>query len=496
MFHHHHHKNHATENLTLDTPDTLYSKSYAIVVSTSTLNDSHWNNVVTFLFERHSNATLLVYSNNDLKTIHSDLKTAMPRFVAFVCQPEECGRLFVAQCHRLMRTLDKEPYIDSMWAIITGIDAEHAIKSIDNASVTQPFIIQRAINFTNVDQNLFESCFTFSDAKKGCWFGKNCGLDDGSGEEKDEGNEYPKPAAQIFQDKLNEIHPDLLVTSGHGTEQSVEMPWSSGTLEVREHGLVPLDENSEPMASTIETSLNPKIFLPIANCLVGHCSGPQCMVTTFLGRMGVRQMCGYTVRTWYGRAGWGTLDLWKSVPGRLSLADAYFLHQARMTYDLKSLNPRLLNFKFDLNNEDPGYETVVEQIDKEYHFDKDNMDDNVLENIYGLSYDHDTFVCYGDPAFLATLDENKNEKLLTTKFLCTGKNTHQFVIEYKDVDTAQNFQLPVGSLFTNRIESYNIINGFEYEPILSDNFLLLLKPTPRDKQNIIIKIDFRGTIIN
>jgi hypothetical protein len=46
--------------------------------------------------------------------------------------------------------------------------------------------------------------------------------------------------------------------------------------------------------------------------------------------MGVRQMCGYTVRTWYGRAEWGTLDLWKSVPGRLTLSDAYFLHQARM----------------------------------------------------------------------------------------------------------------------------------------------------------------------
>jgi zinc protease len=382
-----------------------------------------------------------------------------------------------------------------MWAIITGIDAEHAIKSIDNDSVTQPFIIQRAINFTNVDQNLFERCFTFSDGKKGCWYGKKCGLDDGSGEEKDEGEEFLKPPAQIFSDKFNEIEPDLLVTSGHGSEQSVDMPWSAGKLEVKENGLVPLDENSKPIAPIIETSSNPKIFLPIANCLVGHCTGPQCMVTTFLGRLGVRQMCGYTVRTWYGRAGWGTLDLWKSVPGRLTLADAYFLHQVRMTYDLKSINPRLLDFKFDLSDDNPGYETIVEQLDKQYHLDNDNIDDNVLQDIYGLCYDHDTFVFYGDPAFIAILDENKTEKILTTKFLRTGKTTHQFIIEYKDIESAQNFHLPIGNLFTNRIKNYNIINGFEYSPILSDNFLILLKPIPRDKETKIIKIDFRGTII-
>jgi hypothetical protein len=105
MFHH------STEDLTLD---TSYSKSYAIVVSTSILDDNDWNNVVSFLFDRHPNATLLVYSNNDLKTIHSDLKKSMPRYVAFVCQPNECRRVFVSQCHRLMCTLDNEPYIDSM----------------------------------------------------------------------------------------------------------------------------------------------------------------------------------------------------------------------------------------------------------------------------------------------------------------------------------------------------------------------------------------------
>ncbi|CAF3042227.1 unnamed protein product [Rotaria sp. Silwood2] len=47
------------------------------------------------------------------------------------------------------------------------------------------------------------------------------------------------------------------------------------------------------------------------------------------------------------------------------------------------------------------------------------------------------------------------------------------------VEIVQSFHLSIGNLFTNRIENYNIINGFEYEAILADNFLILLKPTPR-----------------
>ncbi|CAF1502693.1 unnamed protein product, partial [Adineta steineri] len=126
----------------------------------------------------------------------------------------------------------------------------------------------------------------------------------------------------------------------------------------------------------------------------------------------------------------------------------------------------------------------------------ESIDDKVLEQIYGLCYDRDTFVFYGDPAFIAKLDEKKDKELLTTKFLRTSETTHQFIIEYKNINIAQSFSLPIGNLFTNRIEDYKILHGFEYEPILTDNFLIILKPTPLDKQSTIIKIDFYGVLIN
>ncbi|CAF1353860.1 unnamed protein product [Rotaria sordida] len=101
--------------------------------------------------------------------------------------------------------------IPSGRSIITGNDVEHAI------------------NFTNVDQSLFESCVTFADGQK-----KNCSLDDES-REKTEGDAYSKPSVQIFIDT---------VTNDHRTEKSVYMLWLQGKLIVEEYDPVPFDENS------------------------------------------------------------------------------------------------------------------------------------------------------------------------------------------------------------------------------------------------------------
>ena len=55
-------------------------------------------------------------------------------------------------------------------------------------------------------------------------------------------------------------------------------------------------------------SNNPKVYLPIGNCLMGHIDGPNAMALAWMNNVGVRQMIGYTVLTWYGYGGWGVLD--------------------------------------------------------------------------------------------------------------------------------------------------------------------------------------------
>ncbi|CAF1217985.1 unnamed protein product [Didymodactylos carnosus] len=485
VFKHNHHHNSWSQQ-TLDSPNTAYLQSYAIVVSTETNSDDDWKQVVDVLHEKHPNATVYLY-RNDVTSVKEALQISMPRYTAFVCKPSECGREFVASVHRLTRTLDDEPYIDTMWAIITGSDAKSALNSIKD-DVEQPFIIRTALNFTNVDQDLFDMCFTFSDSKYSCWYGKNC-CENG----KEEGSEYSKPPALMFSEKLDAIRPDLLVTGGHGTEHTLEMPWTTGMLYATDQSLLLLDTEGNAVASPIETSPNPKVFLPIANCLIGHCVGENCMVTLFMGKLGVKQLCGYTVNTWFGRAGWGTLDLWKSIPGQLALSQAYFLNQVRMTYDLKSINSHLLKFKFDVTKNDPSYESVGEQINNCFKL-SDNIDAETREKIYGLCYDRDTTVLYGDPAFDARFDKTKCDPILSTKFIRTSVNTHSFIITFTDTESISKLYLPVGVMFTSRIANYNIISGIDHEPILSDNFIMVLKPRPKEGSTTVV-IDFRGTVL-
>lgn len=57
----------------------------------------------------------------------------------------------------------------------------------------------------------------------------------------------------------------------------------------------------------------------------------------------VTAMVGYPrTQLWGGPAAWGGLKFWKTLPGRYTMAEAYFLNQQHMLYTLNKFSPRLL----------------------------------------------------------------------------------------------------------------------------------------------------------
>ena len=60
----------------------------------------------------------------------SALRNSQPRYTCFVAPPEEVTREFVASVHRLTRKLDEDPYTDTIWGILTGYDAENALRQL------------------------------------------------------------------------------------------------------------------------------------------------------------------------------------------------------------------------------------------------------------------------------------------------------------------------------------------------------------------------------
>lgn len=51
-----------------------------------------------------------------------------PSHVCFVAKPLDAPASFVETVHQLMRALDGDPYGDGVWGVITGYDAEDALR--------------------------------------------------------------------------------------------------------------------------------------------------------------------------------------------------------------------------------------------------------------------------------------------------------------------------------------------------------------------------------
>ena len=97
----------------------------------------------------------------------------------------------------------------------------------------------------------------------------------------------------------------------NGTRMHYTDSGGAGPAVVFSHGLL-FDGSMFGAPTTgdrfeIESS-NPKVYLPIGNCLMGHIDGPDAMALAWMNSVGVNQMIGYTVVTWYGFGGWGVLD--------------------------------------------------------------------------------------------------------------------------------------------------------------------------------------------
>ena len=71
------------------------------------------------------------------------LQELRPRYVAIVEKPENLNRDYVMNMHRLSRQVDDDIYADFLWGIITGYDADGAMKMLNNS--TEPLVIKDAV---------------------------------------------------------------------------------------------------------------------------------------------------------------------------------------------------------------------------------------------------------------------------------------------------------------------------------------------------------------
>ena len=417
--------------------------SYAVIVSRATYALPPWRAVVEALRTQYDAACIL-YADA-LAEAREPLATLHPRYVALVARPEEAGLNFVVAAHRLLRTLDDDPYTDAQWGIVTGYTADDALKL---AQHREPLIVRRGLGGTSaLDLGPFAEGKKFDEGNSGKYWIKGA---DGQTTEK------PAPAdtTALIAEALNRFQPDLFMTSGHATPDDWQIGYShrDGQFRCAAGQLLGLDRKGQhfPIRSP-----NPKIYLPSGNCLIGQIHQPNCMALAYLHSAGVVQMFGYVVPTFYGFAGWGVNDYFLGRPGSCTFAQAVLFNQLALVHELETRFPGVARKNLGTLSTD----RLGAEARRLGTGDRDAL---------GLLWDRDVLAFYGDPAWqagfakanLAWTAELKSVGAVHTLRLTTTRASNWG-------GRPQIFALP------KRIGPATVQQGGDFKPVIADDVVLL-----------------------
>lgn len=408
---------------------------YVVLVSEPTAADVGWAKVVARLGTAHR--AKVVRFSGTVTSAHATLVAEQPRLVCWVARPTELGPVATTAMHRLARENDADPYEDFRWGVITGRTAEDALRL---AAPDRPLVIRTVGASTN---------FAAECVQQGYWFdeftaGERWVKDPGGAARRVDG---AKDSTADIAARLNEASTDLLITSGHASENDWQpgYRYRNGTFVHRE-GVITgqaLDGSLHPVSSP-----NPKVYLPIGNCLMGNVTGPDCMALAWMHSAGVLQMVGYVVPTWFGYAGWGMIDYLVEQPGRFTVSEAWLA------------NHHALIWRRDLGSPDAGDRS-------------------------GLAFDADKTVLYGDPAWDARMapgplrwDESLAEVTPGTWEWTITPKAGARTFAPVNTNGSQRGGRPLIAFLPRHAAGWDLLAGAEWKPVLADDFVLVPNPGP------------------
>ena len=405
---------------------------YLVITTRGTADLADWKNVADTLAQKYPDASLTVLPELTEDSCAQAIREKGARYVAYVLRPEEVNRVLVNALHRAARKVDSDPYGDCMWGIVTGYRAADAQRIADAKA---PLVIRRVLSTTNVGPDRFEHSYCITD-----WEGFPVLEQTGYTKPTETRYTNDTPEGQDIQEngiqgkfayQLSTQKPQLIVTSSHATPFNLEMPFSKGLIfsannrfyqmgckqlitfssalrPAMEGKTGALQSLAEAMQfPVIEPDKTERVWLAAGNCLFGDArSTDQSMAITALSAYNCNQLIGYTVPSWYGEAGWGTLGLFMGNTDNTTLAEAFFLNNQFIIAKTISLDAKLLQVHFN----EPEIGPALQRDLNAAHIAITNKQ---AKDAVGLVHDRDTLAFYGDPAWAAIVDHSQAHAPLT-----------------------------------------------------------------------------------
>ena len=428
--------------LALTLATSALAGDYAVVVSQATRANKDWRPVVQALIEKHD-AKLITHKGGVAGAL-GKLRGQFPRYTCFVATPKEATGAYVARVHQLTRQLDEDPYTDTFWGILTGYNAANALAI---AKHSNPLTVRKVASGTEIALECVTEGLWYDELVKNKHVRKRPGG-------KAELLRGPDDTTEAFTKVLTDYQPDLFITSGHATEAGWQIGFRYRNGFLKSKGGQMFGENTRRERFEIK-SPNPKVYLPIGNCLMGNINGPDAMALAWMNDVAVMQMLGYTKPTWFGYQGWGVLDYYVEQPGRYTLTEAFFANNHALIHRLRdSATPQ--------------------------------------RDLRGLAFDRDVVAFYGDPKWSAKMAEGK---LAYGQKLFRSGDTYTFTITPKqgaksfatvNNNGSQRGGRPIVAFLPNRVSDVQIIKGGQLSPEITDDFILVPRPKQHDGKSPLV----------
>ena len=467
---------------------------YVVAMSRVVSEDKAWADVAETLRLKHS-ADVVVYSSSPSELLDT-LRSLKPRYVAIVDKPENIGRDYVIDFHHTSRDIDEDIYADFMWGIITGYDAEAAMRMVDNS--TEPLLIKDAVA-TIMELNSakwFNNYAWVDDHTKGLWGEKR-----GRGAEIKTDTVAPEQVLRKFTDLYAEFDPDLIVTAAHATQKNLEMPYSLGNLKPRNGKLYAEDKFTQEEWDLLNSGKR-RVYAAVGNCLIGDMNNSkESMAAAWLNGSNAATMIGYVVTTWHGRNGWGALKYWVTNPSRYTLAQATFINQQDFLHQQNEWYPQLINEKYRYEGKFREELTTAANRLSEVLGREVDLDSAEDWDMVGFWHDRDVLVYYGDPKWQINLQSVEGDEDYSVEgFMRDGR----YVVK---VTTGENFSLekmrgdkfkqehvldlPFSYIFPKRLTNPRLAEGQEWKVALDENFVLVYNAEfePNATYEIIIDVE-------
>lgn len=459
---------------------------YVVVSGKGVATDSVWNRVVETLQVKH-NAVVVTY-NEQLDEVLPELQRIRPRYVAVVEKPENLNRDYIIGLNKLSRKVDNDIYADFLWGVITGYDADNAMRMVERS--TEPLVVKSAVS-------------TIMELHSGKWFDRFAWIDDHTkglwGEKRSAedtiitGMIDPSEVLQKFCDIYCDYDADLIVTAAHARETALEMPFSLGDIRAKDGRLY---ADFKEKAQFLTESGKRKVYFAVGNCLIGNVNNTrESMAIAWMNGGNATAMIGYVVTTWHGRNGWGGLKYWVTNPGRYSLAQAIYLNQQDFLNQQYEWSPRFLEIDYpyaDTCGFQAQYNGGVARV-------RGILGEEPTNDQVGFLHDRDVLAFYGDPKWDVRLQEVKGETDFTVTSEIKGKKcvvtittTADFSVErMKGGGFKQEhaLDLPFSYFFPERLNNPRLSAGQPWKVALDENFLLIYNADFKPSELYTVEID-------